>query len=196
MSGKKVFILAGGQSSRMQQDKALLPWENETLLASTVLRLSSEGWEVVVISANPNHADARWQCVPDIYPNAGPAGGIDTALQMSPNEAFLVFSVDMPFVHSNGLDALLTVATNNSMSIFSCQEKPMIFPMCLHGSLASAWRKLFLQNTRKLHDFVRAFHPIFVPGEDLEKATPPFFFNVNTPDDYQQALAWKTSNFN
>lgn len=190
-----IYILAGGQSSRMACDKALLPWQNDTLLANRVMHFISGNYSVKVLSSYDEHKDARWQCIPDVYPQCGPVGAIDAALQEAQSDYLLFFPVDMPFIHFEGLRRLGDEAPDALVSLFSVDEKPMMFPLRLHRRVAPAWRNLLLQNTRKLHDVVRSFQPIFVPGEALEKAHPHFFFNVNTPNDYQQALAWKNNPF-
>lgn len=190
-----LYILAGGQSTRMEHDKALLPWGKETLLAEQVRCFKDANYKVKVLSAHPKHVDARWTCIPDVYPSCGPVGAIDAALHEAQTDYLLFFPVDMPFIHYEGLQYLVDADPEALVSLFSIEEKPMMFPLRLHRRIAPAWRNLLLLNTRKLHDVVRAFQPIFVPGEALENVHPHFFFNVNTPNDYQQALAWKNNSF-
>lgn len=190
-----IYILAGGQSTRMEYDKALLPWGKDTLLAERVSCFKAAKYEVKVLSSKAKHVDTRWHCIPDVYPHCGPVGAIDAALQEAQTDFLLFFPVDMPFIHPEGLRQLCDAAPDALISLFSIEEKPMMFPLRLHRCVAPEWRNLLKQNTRKLHDVVRAFHPIFVPGDALQKVNPYFFFNVNTPEQYQQALAWKNRPF-
>lgn len=91
------YVLAGGQSSRMGRDKALLPLGGKPLVQHAVIKLGRVCREVAILSARPELAAYR-RLVPDLHPGCGPLGGIEAALIDSRFEWNLICPVDVPFV--------------------------------------------------------------------------------------------------
>ncbi len=97
-------VLAGGQSRRMGQDKALLRlWgpAGPTLLEVVTARLAAVCDEVLVVSAAPREdwpaLEAR--LVFDRFPGGGALGGIYTGLAEAAHPYALTVGCDMPFLH-------------------------------------------------------------------------------------------------
>jgi len=78
-SGISVFVLAGGRSSRMGSDKALLTYGSHTLL-ERALRIASECGKIYIVGARDRYANFG-ETIEDIYPGCGPLGGIHAALR-------------------------------------------------------------------------------------------------------------------
>jgi molybdopterin-guanine dinucleotide biosynthesis protein A len=93
------YILAGGRSSRMGRDKALLKLAGRPLIHHAVKKLRRVCMDVRVLSDNPELA-VYAPIVPDIHPGCGPMGGIEAALTHSIFEWNLFLPVDMPFLPS------------------------------------------------------------------------------------------------
>ena len=73
------YVLAGGRSSRMGTDKALLLLAGKPLIAHAVVKLGRLCQDVRVLSANSALAPYA-PLVPDLHPDCGPIGGIEVAL--------------------------------------------------------------------------------------------------------------------
>jgi molybdopterin-guanine dinucleotide biosynthesis protein A len=97
------YVLAGGESSRMGRDKALLELAGKPLLRHAVKKLRRVCMDVRVLSGNPQHA-AYAPIVPDVHPGCGPLGGMEAALARSVFVWNLFMPVDMPFLPSAFLD--------------------------------------------------------------------------------------------
>ena len=69
------YVLAGGRSSRMGQDKALLPLAGKPLVEHMVAKLRRISDEVSILSNNPELARFA-PLVPDLRESCGPLGGI------------------------------------------------------------------------------------------------------------------------
>src|ERR1051325_5807226 len=95
------IVLAGGKSSRMGCDKALLPWGETTLLNRTVSVVQEVSKRVIVVtdSANRYSLGGGAIAVGDNYPGTGPLGGIITGLESLPAGFHLVVAGDMPLVN-------------------------------------------------------------------------------------------------
>ncbi len=76
------YVLAGGRSSRMGRDKALLELAGKPLVRHAVKKLRRVCMDVRVLSDNPELA-AYAPIVPDIHRDCGPMGGIEAALTHS-----------------------------------------------------------------------------------------------------------------
>ena len=87
-------VLAGGASTRMGRDKALLEIEGETLVAGATRRLGEVCDEVLIADAGRGLLPGS---VPD-GPGEGPAAGILGAARARPRERLLVLAVDLPKV--------------------------------------------------------------------------------------------------
>ncbi|RUL66508.1 molybdenum cofactor guanylyltransferase [Dyella dinghuensis] len=96
-------VLAGGLSSRMGRDKAMLPWQGRPLIERQIAVLREAGVETVHVSGE--RADYRG--VADPVAHAGPLGGIAGIAAMCDDGELLVIPVDMPRLHSTLLQRLL-----------------------------------------------------------------------------------------
>jgi len=106
------FVLAGGESSRMGSDKALLVLPTGETLLDRALRLAKTVSDTVKLVA-PNARYSERVDVPvveDIYPACGPLAGIHAALSASATELNLVLGVDCPLVTPELLRFLVRVA--------------------------------------------------------------------------------------
>jgi len=94
-------VLAGGQSRRMGEDKALLPLVpgGRPLLAVVLDRLSAVADDLFVVASDrPAYDRFAVPVYPDEIAEAGTLGGIATALRRARHEHCFVVACDMPFL--------------------------------------------------------------------------------------------------
>jgi len=91
------YVLAGGRSSRMGTDKALLELGGKPLIEHAVGKLRRLCAEVHILSSNAGLAQFA-PLVPDIHPGCGPIGGMEAALLWSTYDWNVFLAVDMPFL--------------------------------------------------------------------------------------------------
>ena len=103
MTIQNAAILAGGKSSRMGREKALIEIENQTLIARSVSVLKPIFAHLAVVSSSPEVIEAaQIPAIADKFEARGPLGGIHAAL--SHFEApVLVVACDMPFLNADFL---------------------------------------------------------------------------------------------
>jgi molybdopterin-guanine dinucleotide biosynthesis protein A len=91
-------VLAGGRSSRMGTDKALLELDGKPLLDIALEKCG--GFSRVLISANDAAKYARFgaSVVPDLIPGQGPMSGFHAALKAAETDYVFFLSCDMPLV--------------------------------------------------------------------------------------------------
>lgn len=120
-------ILAGGKSSRMGEDKALLPWRGaESLLmhqASTLAEIV--GPDAVYVSGSR----AGFKSIPDNKQNCGPLEGVKTSLEhlVRVHSAFQVafIPVDMPLLTSSEIGDLISNIGPSDAAIFEGTNLPV-----------------------------------------------------------------------
>jgi molybdopterin-guanine dinucleotide biosynthesis protein A len=92
----------------MQQDKALLGWEDTTLLDHTLARLSAVTSDVALLpGATLRYADRGVRLILDAHGDAGPLGAVASALQSTARPRGLFLGVDLPFVSVALLEYLI-----------------------------------------------------------------------------------------
>lgn len=107
------FVLAGGRSRRLGQDKALLPWpgqgpcqgNSQTLLDHAIARLR-RACGTVAICANRADLPCAEAVIPDALPGSGPLGGIVAALEQTATEWNIFLAVDLPLLPVEVFQAL------------------------------------------------------------------------------------------
>jgi molybdopterin-guanine dinucleotide biosynthesis protein A len=91
------FVLAGGRSTRMGQDKALLSLGGVPLVQQAVWKLHKLTSQVFVLGSRPELSPFA-PLVPDLRESCGPLGGMEAALSHTPCDWSVVLPVDMPFL--------------------------------------------------------------------------------------------------
>lgn len=98
-------VLAGGLSSRMGRDKALLAWQGRPLIERQLAVLRAAGVDDVRVSGDR----AAYGGIADAIPQAGPLGGLaGVARAQAEDVDLLVVPVDMPLLQAGLLQRLRT----------------------------------------------------------------------------------------
>ena len=91
------YVLAGGKSSRMGRDKALLELAGKPLVLHAVVKLRRVCIDVSILGNDPA-LDAYAPLVRDVHADCGPMGAMEAALLHSRYDWNLFLPVDMPFL--------------------------------------------------------------------------------------------------
>jgi len=103
------FVLAGGKSVRMGQDKAFVTWEGSTLLNRALEATQTVASVACIVGARENFAPYG-SVVEDVFRDRGPLGGIHAALSSTDQELNLILAVDLPLVTPALLSFLIECA--------------------------------------------------------------------------------------
>lgn len=172
-------ILAGGRSSRMGEDKALLRIDGRTLLERTHAILLEAGMERVVISGEAHGGIA------DRWPMKGPIGGIASVAGELADGELLVVPVDMP-----RLDAvtLTPLRDERRMRATRWAGHPLPMRLTLDTTSRSTLAELIGLEGRECS--VSALQArIGVATLSLDRVDSQALANCNTPDDWREANA-------
>ncbi len=195
-------ILAGGKSSRLGTNKALLKIDNETLIERTFYLLKSIFNEVLISTNNPEEydfIDARK--VKDVYPTMGPLSGIHSALNSSNSKKIFILSCDMPFIIQPLIKHLLNVRTEEPIVIPKVGQKteylcgiynksllPLLESILLAAANALDKKEEVKNSALSVWNFAERVGGEFVDIEHERFYFNDLFFNINTQEDYEYAL--------
>src|SRR5919108_2948434 len=102
------IILAGGQSRRMGQDKALMALRGRTLIQRVMDALAPICDELILVTNTPDpYAHLALRMIPDAFPGAGSLGGLYSGLAAMIAEQAIAVACDMPFLNSELLRYLV-----------------------------------------------------------------------------------------
>jgi len=177
-------IFAGGKSSRMGEDKALLPFGGYTTLAEFQQAKLNTMFKKVYISAKENKFDFDCMVIEDIYTENSPLVGIISIFETLKVEEVFILSVDAPFVNKETIQRLLE-HNQTHLDVIVAQSPSGVQPLCglyKRSILPLAYVQLQKDNHR-LGDLLNLANTLFVK---FDEDTP--FTNLNHPEEYQKAL--------
>jgi molybdenum cofactor guanylyltransferase len=193
------FVLAGGRSSRMGQDKAFLQLHGRTLLEHAIETARSVTSNVRIVGQREKFA-AYGEVVEDTFRDRGPLAGIHSALRSSNSELNLVLAVDTPFIEMNVLEYLIHAAAQTTKLATVPRIAGHLQTLCAIYRLGFAdVAEASLQAGKNRID------PLFTPevahviGEEEMRSLafdPRMFDNLNTPEEYERALAHRMARQN
>src|SRR5688572_1765395 len=130
MSDIEGFILAGGASSRMGEDKSQLRLEGRTFVERVAHALRPLTARVSVVSSRPDASGFGLAVVPDIHQNRGALGGLHAALRNCAADWVAVVSCDLPFVTGELLLRLASFRVGGIEAVAPDQSDGRPQPLC------------------------------------------------------------------
>ncbi|WP_040206905.1 molybdenum cofactor guanylyltransferase [Neobacillus jeddahensis] len=189
------IILAGGKSSRMGTNKALLKLNEKTNIERMVDTLKALFDDIIIVTNDSEQYEFLGvKIVADHYPGMGPLAGVHAGLQASAFDVNFFVACDMPFIsgelaetlvsHIDDYDAVIPVINGKQQPLYS------IFHKRVTGVVADCIEAGQLR-MKHLLDQVQVFYV-------TEKELPMYsateidriFFNMNHPNEYEDAKKW------
>jgi molybdenum cofactor guanylyltransferase len=189
--GIAAYILAGGRSSRMGRDKAMLSPGGTPLLMRIAALLAPLTGPPIIVGPPTRYAALGYNVIPDDGASIGPLGGIATALRHSNQGWNLIVGCDMPFLTSRWLDYLIDRAVESNADAVIPQSAVGTEPLC------AIYRKICItpllaaiaRGTRKVTDALTSLKIDTVIPEQWKPfdESGHLFKNMNTPGDFDEA---------
>lgn len=175
------IIMAGGASSRMGKNKALLTVDGKPMirhLYDTLIQFCDE----IIISASktgePMISGAH--TVVDIKPGHGPLMGIYSSLYASSSRVNFIVACDIPTINLSLVRRLLSCSPQYDIVVpsFNQEEYEPLFAVYTKGAVTAA--KTLLDNGQRR---ISGLFPL-CKTKILEIAGCIWYANLNTPEDY------------
>jgi molybdopterin-guanine dinucleotide biosynthesis protein A len=182
------IIFAGGKSSRMGKDKALLPFADYDTLSEFQYNRLSSFFNKVYLSSKEDKFNFNPPVITDLYDENSPLIGIISLFETLEEDEVFILSVDAPFVDEEVITKLLKNKEGFDTTI--AKSTSGIQPLCgiYRRSILPIAQKHLREGNHKLIDLLKALHTQFILFED---DTP--FINLNHPREYEEALKRITS---
>jgi molybdenum cofactor guanylyltransferase len=190
MESIAAFILAGGRSLRMGEDKAFMELAGKPLIVRAV-DVAREAVRDVKIVGDPLKFAAFGPVIEDVYRDRGPLGGIHAALTNSAAEWNLILAVDLPFVPAQFLKYLLARAESSEATVTVPSVGKHFQPLC------AVYRKAFVcVAERSLSEGKNKIDQLFpkvivcaVSEEEIvaNGFDASIFRNLNSPEEWRSA---------
>jgi len=180
-------ILAGGQSSRMGSNKALLPFQGGRFIEAIYRQFAELFPEVLLVTNNPEQYDfLPCRTVADIYPAQGALAGLHSGLFHSSSEHIFAVACDMPWLNSALIRRL--AARREGCDVVIPEGAAGLEPLhAVYGRRCLAPMEESLENSRKrIISFFPSVRVSTLPRREVAQLDPEFasFSNINTPEDY------------
>ncbi len=182
------YILAGGKSSRMGQDKGLMLFNQKPLVQYVLQSLQTVVNKVIIVANNPAYQQFGCEVIEDNRKGIGPAGGIFTAFNHSATEWNFIVGCDMPFISAPAIEYILHYPSKAQIVIPIYQGKPQPLFGKYATSCKEQWGLLLEQNILKLQLLVAHFQTDTINVNPHPLFQDPFFTNINSGNDVENAL--------
>jgi len=192
VNGSACIILAGGRSTRMGTNKALLalPGNRHITfvehLTSTLTPLCTETI-LVVRDANDaaNYSLAGVRVVTDNLPDYGPLMGIYTGLSAMQAPRALVVAVDMPFIQPALISFLLSQPLTNTLLVPMVNNVPQVLLAVYPRTILPLIDQRIQQGRRDPRSLLEVAAVQYIEEAQLRLVDAELrsFVNVNTPEE-------------
>lgn len=183
LKSKVAVIVAGGKSSRMLQDKALLPFGTYNSLAQFQYERLSKLFSKVYISAKENKFDFEVDIIEDVNAVSSPLVALVSIFETLELDEVFVLSVDAPFVNEETITKLYE-AKRGLVDVIVVESEKGIEPLCAiyHRSFLAKAKSALVHNEHRLQALLSELKLIKVFCDDKVK-----FMNLNYPKEYEEA---------
>jgi molybdopterin-guanine dinucleotide biosynthesis protein A len=183
-------VLAGGKSSRMGQNKALMTLGGKRLVDRVVAVMRSVFDPLLMVTNTPEvYADLGVPMVQDVWPEKGSLGGIYSAIHHVDTPYCLVVACDMPFLQAamlhylstqtHGYDVVVPDVLGELQTLHAIYSKDCLQPI----------ERYLAMHRLRIAGFFPEVRVRTVTASELQPYDPALlaFQNLNTPEEFQAA---------
>ena len=188
--------LAGGRSKRLGRNKAVEKIGGQSLIERVVDKLSQVTSETVVVVAEESKAAdlnlPPWvRTAADLYPGTGSLGGIFTGLSAAKGNYGVVVACDMPFLNVDLIRFMLDIVSDYDAVVPRLQGRPEPLHAVYSKTCVGPIERCLQADQLKIAIFFEQINVAYLEEDDIEAFDPSHlsFFNVNTQEDLDKALA-------
>jgi len=194
------LVLCGGRSSRLGQDKAGLRFGRETLLERVLRQLGAVVGPVLV--SLPHHSPdpllrSGTETVRDELADQGPLLGLLAGFRALRGRADSVVCapVDSPFLTETWIARLAAASERAPAVLYQAGRVPHALSAAYRLTLLPKLERLVSSGSRRPLDLSEGEPRIILSVEDFwnVKQEPPPLADIDTLEDYREALRWDGS---
>jgi molybdopterin-guanine dinucleotide biosynthesis protein A len=183
-------ILAGGKSSRMGQNKALMSLGGKRLVDRVVEVMRSVFDDLLMVTNTPDvYADLGVPMAQDVWPDKGSLGGVYSAIYHVATPHCLVVACDMPFLRAALLRYLMTQIADYDVIVPDVLGELQTLHAIYSKACLQPIEHRLATNRLRIVGFFPDVRVRTVTASELEPYDPELlaFQNLNTPEEFQTA---------
>jgi len=175
-------ILCGGKSSRMGEDKALLPFsKHNSLVQYQYLRLKPH-FKSVHLSSKTNKFDFPCDIIYDKEEVSSPMVALKTILNALEDDKVFIMTVDTPFVSLETMDKLYASSKNFDITVAQTLRTHNLCGV-FSKSILSKVVEMVDDDFHKIGALLKRVNTSYVKFDDENE-----FLNLNTQEEYKLAM--------
>ncbi|GLB59130.1 putative molybdenum cofactor guanylyltransferase [Cytobacillus sp. NCCP-133] len=177
----------------MGRNKALLKIDGKTVIERIADSLASYTAQVIVVAnKQEEYRFLGLPVVSDQWKEKGPLAGIQSGLSASSTKKNLIVACDMPFISVELGEILLEALNSHQAAVPEMQGRLHPLFAAYRKDAKGAAEHALRNNQLRIREFLNKIDTAILRDEELKKrgfiADDAYFFNMNYPDEYQQAL--------
>jgi molybdopterin-guanine dinucleotide biosynthesis protein A len=179
------YLLAGGRSSRMGQNKALMRIDGQPLITRVLDVIPAAVSNTFIITNAPvEYRFLPQKKIKDIRPGLGPISGIHAGLCHSPFQHNFFVACDLPFLTRENITAL--TSRHHDQDLLGYRTEKRFQPLCAIYAkrCLSHLEQKMMDGDYSLQDM-----PERVNSELLVSDAVEIWFNMNEKQDHERAIA-------
>jgi len=178
-------ILAGGRSSRMEEDKCFLPFSNNKTLIEYQHDKLSKIFSKVYVSSKPNKFKTKlnYNLILDDNELHSPLIALNSIFEKIQEEKVFIITVDVPFIEKSTIIKL--IEKNKDFDITIAKDKNIQHNLLgvFNKSVNKSIKQNIKNNIHKINYLIKNSNSNIIEFENEKE-----FLNMNTKEHYQQAL--------
>lgn len=186
MNGYKaieVFVLSGGKSSRMGQDKGLALFHNKPMITYLLDALDKLNLSIKIVANSEEYNTLGYTIVKDVVPEKGPIGGLFTAFHYTQAEFVFLISCDMPFITPEIISKIIAEVDNHEVTVATIQNKINPLFAIYNTSLKKLVEKRIADGNLKMQQLIHSVYSKSVKMDEYLVLQPNLFMNMNFNSD-------------
>jgi len=185
-------ILAGGKSSRMGEDKSLLPFNGYSSLIQFQYTRLSEYFETIYISSKRDKVaflkeSGEYEGANFIFDDMdifSPLAALKTILKTLNNNEIFIITVDTPFISIDTIQIIIENSKNHEISVAQTDKTHNLCGV-FSKSLLPTIENMLNKDIHKINYLLKSSDTNYTTFNNKDE-----FLNLNTPEDYKKALTF------
>lgn len=179
------ILLAGGNSTRMGSNKALLELDGMLMFEKVLNEIEKITPHIFISSNQKLPLKKTYSIIPDSVPDKGPMGGIYSVLERSNFDNYIIACCDTPFIKKELIELLLNNNCETAV-VPVWEDKIYPFPGIYNKNIKNTLLEKLEKNQLKMKDFLNAINATQIKiNPDLTWVNNTVFFNINTLEEYK-----------
>ncbi len=184
------FVLAGGKSSRMGRNKALMRLGQKTLVLRALETLEPFVCEVNLLAPPSQYGRLGVPVIADRWPNQGPLAAVCTALLHSDADWNIFLACDLPFVSRRFMELLAgrIHRTSSDAVVPRAEDAWQPLSAAYHARCRRQFVRAFEEGERSITRLLDKVTVNTITQNDMLAAglSQTELTNVNTPEDWER----------